>query len=581
MNINGTRKSINLILNVLDTTKSTIPPIEFPERKKELSSKSADYFVRTSPEECGIESDLIYNYINELRLNSSVGLQSIMIMRNDRVVFESDMGIRSSKLPKQTFSQCKSVIALAIGCLLTQGKLKLTEKINEIFGDRIQPITKMALNGLNIKHLLTMTAGITFNECEAMVTQDWLKGFLNSDISGDFGKKFRYNSLNSYILAAVIKERTGLTVSEYLDSYLFKELGIYNYYWEKCPLGIEKGGWGLYICNEDIAKLGLLVLNNGVWNGKKLIASKYIQNATSPQIEVSQSFGDFNYGYHIWVGRNNDSFLFNGMLGQNLLGFKKSGIMIVANCSNCDLFQQNDFFGITNKYFDRDFPEKLLDNQENLNKLYILKSKMATIDIPNSFLDSFKISRSIEDDLSKIHSRRFAFNGANSNSASFIPLLLQLFQGNYTKGLKEIAFEKNDSALRAIFKENQGEYPIEIGFEQPKENLIDFNGEIYTISVLGEFTQNEDNIPLLKIHCSFLETPYDRCYKFFFDNNEPYAIFSEKPASDLAKNPTKLLSLLGQSRQVIENLLSKFDGDYISIKLEKAFSPKLSMKEIE
>jgi len=581
MNIVGTRKSIYMIKNFLDTTKSTVSPIEFQEKKPAFQPCKEKYFQRVTPESCGIESCRVYNYINKLVSNKSVGLQSIMLMRNDRVFFEADIGFHSSYYPRMTFSECKTIVALAIGVLLTQGKIKLSEKINEIFGDRIPPITKIRLNGLTVKHLLTMTAGITFNECEAMVTDDWLKAFLNSDIEGNFGEKFRYNSLNSYLLSAIIKERTGTGISEFLDETLFKELNIKEYYWEKCPGGIEKGGWGLYIRNEDIAKLGLLVMQKGIWNGKKLIASKYIINASSTQVDTPRHFGEYNYGYHMWCGRNDNSFLFNGMLGQNLLGFRSNGIIVVANCSNCDLFQQNDFFDLTRKYLSENFQKNLPENTKNAEMLLKYGDILARPANIKSFLDNSTEQRNLEADLDAIDGKQFVFSGANTSSAGFAPMTLQLIQGNFTKGLKSIGFQKNGNNLNLVFSEADEEYRLTIGFDRAVSNQISIHGEKYAINAFGKFATNEDGIPILRVDCYFVETPYDRTYKFYFNNDESYAVFTEEPGGMLAKNPRVLFGLLGQSGQTIENLLSKVDGDYLAIKFEKVFSPRLAMKELK
>ncbi len=580
MNIAGTRKSLYLIKSFLDTTKPTVSPIEFKEKKPILRACDDKFFVRVTPESCGIDSCRVYNYINKLVSNKNVGLHSIILMRGGKVFFEADIGLHTSAYPRMTFSECKSVIALAIGVLLTQGRIKLSEKINEIFGDRIQPITKMRLNGLTVKHLLTMTSGVTFNEFEAMVSDDWLKAFLNSDIDGEFGKEFHYNSLNSYILAAIIKERTGLGVSEYLDTTLFKELKITDYYWEKCPNGIEKGGWGLYIRNEDMAKLGLLVMQNGIWNGKKLIASKYIINATSSQYDAPKSFGEYNYGYHIWCGRNDNSFLFNGMIGQNLLGFRSNKIIVVANCSNCDLFQQNEFFEITRRYLSERFPESLPENPKNSQMLLKFSENLKRMPIVKSFLNNNVEKRNLDEDLNAINGRQFIFFGANTASTGFAPMTLQLIQGNYTKGLKFVKFQRNGNALDVTFSESDEEHRITVGFDSGIHNTISIHGEKYAVIAMGKFATNEDGVPILRIDCCFAETPYDRTYKFYFNNNEPFAVFTEEPGGMLAKNPRVLFGLLGQNGQTLENLLSKVDGDYLTIKFEKLFSPKLIMKEL-
>ena len=286
MNIYNTKKAITLLASAFDNFKQTVSPITFPERKKALPPSEASYFEGVTPESVGINSERVFDFISELFNNKPLGLQGIMLLRNGKVFFEADVGLQSSKYPKATFSECKSVISLAIGALITERKLRLNEKVIDIFPDKVNAVSRLRYANLTVRHLLTMTSSVSFNELEAMVSEDWVKSFFASDTEKEVGEAFSYNSLNSYILAAIITRKTGKSVSEYLNETIFGELGITGFYWEKCPMGIEKGGWGLYITREDIAKLGLLVLNGGVWNGKQIISKRYIEECTKPKVAV-------------------------------------------------------------------------------------------------------------------------------------------------------------------------------------------------------------------------------------------------------------------------------------------------------
>jgi sortase B len=82
------------------------------------------------------------------------------------------------------------------------------------------------------------------------------------------------------MLSAIIYKKTGKHLSEYLAERLFEPLGIADYAWEKCPMGIEKGGWGLYMRPEDMGKIGTLVMNGGVWGGKRIISEEYLKKST-------------------------------------------------------------------------------------------------------------------------------------------------------------------------------------------------------------------------------------------------------------------------------------------------------------
>ncbi len=583
MNIASTGKTISLLRNMLDTTKQTLSPIEFTERKPILKSNSETFFERVTPEKCGIDSKHVKDYIEKLASEKRVGLQSIMIMRGNKVFFEATVGSHDAGLPKATFSECKSVVSLAIGVLVSKGMLKLSERVVDILPEKALPVAKIKLKSLTVKHLLNMTSAVTFNESEAMVSSDWVKGYLNSDTEGTNGRKFRYNSLNSYMLSAIIKERSGMTLSEFLDMTVFGALNITDYYWEKCPMGLEMGGWGLYIRREDMAKLGLLVMQNGVWNGKRIISERYIAEATKAKATVPIEYGDYNYGYHIWCGRTVNSFLFNGVFGQNLLGYRESGVMIIANCGNGDTFQQGAFFNITHKFFNRSFCEVLPDNGDAFDELNNLKEALANGRFikPRSFLESKQAPRDLMADMDAINGKFFEFKGPNAASAGFAPLLLQLIHANYTHGTNCIRFRKVDGRLVMDFFEEDECHTFPIGFGETEQCVIFLHDEPFTIAASGNFAENEDGIPVLKIECAFLETPFTRVFKFFFDAQYPYAIFTEVPGNDISRIANVVASTVMPNVEKMESVFTKIDGDYITNKLEKAFAIRLSMTETQ
>ena len=106
--------------------------------------------------------------------------------------------------------------------------------------------------------------------------------------------------MNTYILSAIVRAAAKMSLSDFLRQRLFLPLGIHDWFWEKSPDGIEKGGWGLYIRPEDMGKIGTMLLDGGLYNGKRILSSRYINAALLPKMTAPTSYGDFNYGYQIW-----------------------------------------------------------------------------------------------------------------------------------------------------------------------------------------------------------------------------------------------------------------------------------------
>ena len=165
------------------------------------------------------------------------------------------------------------------------------------FPDHINAFSKIFRPVITVENLLTMTSGVTFNESGIVSGNDWLGSFLNASVNGKPGTEFQYNSLNTYVLSAIVTKRTGETLTEYLTPRLFGPLGITKYYWETCPKGITKGGWGLFLCAEDMAKLGQLYLQRGKWNGQQLVSEYWIEISTAQHLKLRMTPMDMDISY--------------------------------------------------------------------------------------------------------------------------------------------------------------------------------------------------------------------------------------------------------------------------------------------
>ena len=108
---------------------------------------------------------------------------------------------------------CKSITGMAVGLLIDEGKLKLEDNIYDIFEKKVKLLQKIFRPVLKIEHLLTMTSGIAFNETGALSGDDWVGEYLASPLRNTPGTVFEYNSMNSYMLSAVVTELTGMTLS--------------------------------------------------------------------------------------------------------------------------------------------------------------------------------------------------------------------------------------------------------------------------------------------------------------------------------------------------------------------------------
>jgi len=163
---------------------------------------------------------------------------------------------------------------------------------------------------MTVRHLLTMTAGLNWNEerlpyadpnndgsiMEA--SYDWVKYVLDKPMAEEPGKVFNYNGGATQTLAHIFRVATGKDLEEYGAKYLFNPLGIRRYYWKRAPSGLADAQGGLYLEQKDLAKIFYLYLKAGKWQDKQLISADYVRKSVTPFVRISPTAA---YGYQWWL----------------------------------------------------------------------------------------------------------------------------------------------------------------------------------------------------------------------------------------------------------------------------------------
>lgn len=214
-------------------------------------------------------------------------LHSLMIVDEGKVVYESWGTGFSPELPHAMWSVSKTFTAMAAGFAEQDGLLSPSDKVVDFFEASELPVEPHPwLLNMTIHDLLIMSSGLPDIVGDAIQgkTEDWAKATIASDFHFEPGTQFEYNSMNSYILSAIISRATGMKVNDYLEDKLFAPLSIGDHVWSESPQGYNAGGWGLYLTTESLAKAGLFFLQRGVWNGKRLLNEDWFEKATYPHI---------------------------------------------------------------------------------------------------------------------------------------------------------------------------------------------------------------------------------------------------------------------------------------------------------
>jgi len=234
----------------------------------QLFAQKSDFPVST-PEAQGVSSAGIDSFLNAAA-HSKNEFHSIMILRHGKVVAEGWWNPYGPALRHSLYSCSKSFTSTAIGFAVSEKLLTVNDKVTSFFPGSLPDTIKPYLAELTVKNLLTMSVGQDPDPTAKVpfASDDWVKGMLATPIVNKPGSKFLYNTMATYTLSAIVQKVTGQKVVDYLKPRLFDPLGIKGMDWEISKQGINTGGWGLRLKTEDLAKMGQLYLQKGMWNGK-------------------------------------------------------------------------------------------------------------------------------------------------------------------------------------------------------------------------------------------------------------------------------------------------------------------------
>jgi CubicO group peptidase (beta-lactamase class C family) len=306
-----------------------------------LSAQVSDKLPRSTPENEGVSSKEIIDFLNAVDTASRVELHSFMFLRHGKVIAEGWLKPYGPDYKHLLYSASKTYTATGIGLAVSEKRLKVTDKVVSFFPYSLPDTISDYIKELTVKDLLTMSVGQDPEPRSMGSGGDWIQSFLSARPVHKPGTIFMYNNMATFMLSAIVQQVTGQTLFEYLQPRIFKPLGINGIDWDLNPQGINLGMIGLRLRTEDLAKFGQLLMQEGVWNKKQLIPKEWVKEATSFKIEsrggsdrVPKEINDWvqGYCYQMWRGRNNTVRL-DGMAGQFvvLIPDKDAVVIFTAN----------------------------------------------------------------------------------------------------------------------------------------------------------------------------------------------------------------------------------------------------------
>jgi CubicO group peptidase (beta-lactamase class C family) len=220
---------------------------------------------------------------------------SLLIVRHGKIVAEAYYAPYFPGIPHAIYSCTKTVTGTLMAIAWKEGLLDSPSHRVLDFFDRHSTLDDQK-EAITVQSLLDMTSGLEWTEplqdagpvsvIAMEFSPDWVKFILDRPMSSAPGEVFDYNSGNPHLLSAILAKLTGMSALEYAKSKLFGPLGINQVYWREDPQGISIGGYGLYLQPRDMAKIGYLYLRNGVWEGKQLLPSAWIDKVSHATVDM-------------------------------------------------------------------------------------------------------------------------------------------------------------------------------------------------------------------------------------------------------------------------------------------------------
>ena len=300
--------------------------------------QSAPHFPAAAPEDFGVSPGPLEEAHLDI-LSRYPRMRSFLIVRGGKLIYERYYGTHHPGQLNDLRSATKSFTSALFGIALAEGLLPPENSpVADVLGRYITRKSDPLLNQITIRHLLTMTSGFAWQTGKKLGeplihrfhrTRRWAGFALSLPVLKENIGVFQYRSTDSHLLSVMLTEACGSDAFTYAGQKLFGPMDIRHAAWSTSPEGHSTGHVGLYLTSRDMAKFGLLCLNEGRWRGEELLPGSWLREAMQAQTKGYPAFGD--YGYQWWCGRisGRSYSLAHGHGGQQIYVFPELDMVVV------------------------------------------------------------------------------------------------------------------------------------------------------------------------------------------------------------------------------------------------------------
>ena len=306
----------------------------------------------------GIDEVLIIQMTNRIIREEYKRIDGLLILRNNKLVYENYFHGYTHDILHNIFSAGKSITSILTGIAIDKGfisnvNVPVTPLLPE-YDSFENPDPRK--DEITIEHLLNMSSGLDcedwFQNTESQMQQsdDWVKFTFDLPIINDPGSHGSYCTGCAVTLGRVIENQSGMSLEAFASKYLFEPLHISSYQWHIMPDGRPSGGGLLFLTPVDMAKVGLLMLNDGMYNGKQIVSAQWVAQSSQKKVELLAFDG---YGYLWWKQaflNDIETYFADGNGGQQIFIVPSEELVIVFTGGNQNTAIGAQNFQIVNNY---------------------------------------------------------------------------------------------------------------------------------------------------------------------------------------------------------------------------------------
>ena len=272
---------------------------------------------KVAPTSVGIEPKQLMLMYDSLMTSDLTEIHHLVVMVDGKIAGELHPKPFAAEHKHTLYSVSKTFTAVAVGLLVDDGLLSVEDALGKFYPEYMNDAIDPRLRDIKVKDILTMRSGFKTNGGMRNKELHWVDYYLTRPLAANPGTRYSYDSIETYLLSAIVQKITGKTVLELLNERVFHPMGITDVEWELCPDGIVTGGWGIYLSSHSQALFGQLLLQQGEWNGKQLVSKQWVKEMMS--VHVVRDAND--YGYQIWLCEYPGAWRADGAFGQYIIIF--------------------------------------------------------------------------------------------------------------------------------------------------------------------------------------------------------------------------------------------------------------------